>query len=375
MAFRIIQVAPSNRLGKITSLQELLVELREQHVKLNEALRQLSLQTTQSTDTALTVIRSTPTTLINAADTEVLYRDGDTISGSPDFIFNDTLKQLVLGAGSQLLIDAGTAAKPGLAFRGDPNTGIWNESGDIVTITCAGGSKYRFANSYVTFAPAGGIGQFGLGGTVGVPNAYLFGDSAGVLRVTGVSTETKFVVKAGSAQSLNLQEWQNSGGTAMLVIDKDANLIFKNAGKGLPFGSCAGDEIAFSQASMVQNTWYPISDADIVDGQLNLITHDGSGKLTVTEPGKYMATYSVSIEMSGANNHAKLGFLVNGSIVTDGKLHVHFPNANEEFSITGNAILNLADNATVEVGVMNPDPGTPTATVDHLNLTLVQVGG
>jgi hypothetical protein len=40
---RVIQVAPSNRLQRAQTVADLVVELKEQHVKLNEALRQLSL--------------------------------------------------------------------------------------------------------------------------------------------------------------------------------------------------------------------------------------------------------------------------------------------------------------------------------------------
>lgn len=210
MAFRIIQVAPSNRLGKITSLQELLVELREQHVKLNEALRQLSLQTTQSTDTALTVIRSTPTTLINANDTEVLYRSGDTIAGSTDFIFNDTLKQLVL--------QAAAAATP-------------------------------------------------------------------------------LIVKAHASQTANLQEWQNSSGTALASITPVGDVsgkgqIFATVAKTANYTVAAGDHMIKCSASggaftitLPAAASHPgrLIHIKKTDASINAVTIDGNGSELVED--------------------------------------------------------------------------------------------
>jgi hypothetical protein len=79
--------------------------------------------------------------------------------------------------------------------------------------------------------------------------------------------------------------------------------------------------------------------------------------------------------MSGANTHAKVGFLVNGSLVASGKQHMHFPTASSEQQVSATTILNLVDNAYVEVGVMNPDTGTPTIEVSHFDLMLVQIAG
>jgi hypothetical protein len=159
------------------------------------------------------------------------------------------------------------------------------------------------------------------------------------------------------------------------LVTMGGDLIFKSPGKGLLYGCASGAEINWSQASMTKDQWYAVSDANIDDGPLNSVTHDGSGKLTVTEPGVYMASYAITAEMSGANNHAKTGFLVNGSLVLFGEQHMHFPTASAEQQGAVTTLLTLADNAYVEVGVMNPDTGTPTITVDHFDLTLVQIAG
>lgn len=141
-------------------------------------------------------------------------------------------------------------------------------------------------------------------------------------------------------------------------------------------GSCNGDEINWQQASMVQNTWYAVSDTDISDGdELFRVAHDGSGKLTVELAGKYLCIYAVTAEMSSANNHLKTGFLVSGSTVAPGRHHMQFPTANAEDQCAGVAIFSLVAGAYVEIGVMNPDATTPTVTVDHTDLMLMMLGG
>lgn len=144
---------------------------------------------------------------------------------------------------------------------------------------------------------------------------------------------------------------------------------------GFPYATLYGDEINWQQASMVQNTWYAISDSDVVDAHTNLITGDGQGKLTVAYAGKYAAWYALTAEMSGADNHLKTTFLVNGSDTPQGEQHLHFPTANTEQAVSCHTILDLAAGQYVQVGVMNPESGTPTVTIDHINMSLLQVGG
>lgn len=55
---RIIQVAPSNRLQRASSIEDLKAELWEQHVKMNEALRQLSRLIDEAGDNYTTIVRN-----------------------------------------------------------------------------------------------------------------------------------------------------------------------------------------------------------------------------------------------------------------------------------------------------------------------------
>ena len=138
-------------------------------------------------------------------------------------------------------------------------------------------------------------------------------------------------------------------------------------------GSCYGNEIAWTQASAVQNTWYDVSDASMADGQLAGITHDGSGQLTVLTTGKYVADWALSGETdAGAGTHIQATFSVNGTETNDGMNHTETRGANAQIAMSGNTILDLGDGDTVNVSMRTTDAGTPDLTIDHLMLRLVK---
>ena len=156
--------------------------------------------------------------------------------------------------------------------------------------------------------------------------------------------------------------------------------IIHKSGGGLIFGSCYGNDIGWSQAA-AQNTWYNIVDADIVDGVLHNVTHDGNGKLTVTYAGMYHVSYSLSLECDTQNKHIETGIEISGSGSANaaGQQHIHLPNlaamANTEWAVSGVCILDVAASATFEIAVGTTDAGAPTLLVDHINLVITQIGG
>jgi hypothetical protein len=141
------------------------------------------------------------------------------------------------------------------------------------------------------------------------------------------------------------------------------------------YGSCWGNEIGWSQANAVQNTWYEVSDADMEDGQLLGVTHDGNGKLTVLSDGRYECFYAVAVEADALNQHVQTGFSINGTVADDGINHVETFGSSKQQAIPGCAILNLSANDTIEFAIRTTDAGTPTLEVDHLNLVVARVFG
>jgi hypothetical protein len=162
--------------------------------------------------------------------------------------------------------------------------------------------------------------------------------------------------------------------TNFVKIRSDGLMVFfGNA--GLIYGNCYGNEIGWSQANAVQNTWYDISDADMADGKLQGITHDGNGQLTVSEAGFYMADYAGSFEASAGNVHIQIAFSVNGTELNDGLNHFEAFGVSNQQTCGGHAILDLAAGDTVNVSIRTTDAGTPDLAIDHLMLRLVQIGG
>ena len=157
-------------------------------------------------------------------------------------------------------------------------------------------------------------------------------------------------------------------------ISGDIKFI-RGTGAGLIYGSCYGNEIVWTQNSAVQDTWYPISDPDMIDGQLHNVAHNGSGKLTVTYGGAYMVTYTLSGEMSANNLHLQTVLRIDGVEGVLGINHAEASKANDHMAINGCGIPLIGANGTIEVSLRTTDAGTPDIGVDHLGICIMQVGG
>ena len=140
-------------------------------------------------------------------------------------------------------------------------------------------------------------------------------------------------------------------------------------------GHCYGNEIAWAQASAVQNTWYNVSDADMVSGPLNNVAHDGNGQLTVLTAGKYNIDWSGAFEASGAGVHVQVTVSVNGTADVSATNHFQTVAATRQLPCSGFTILSLAVNDTVELAMRTTDAGTPNLGIDHLMLRVTMVGG
>ena len=143
-----------------------------------------------------------------------------------------------------------------------------------------------------------------------------------------------------------------------------------------PYGFVEGDHINWTQANAVQNTWYNISDADMVTRFLNAVAHDGSGKMTVKKAGIYQVGFNVAYEVNAANVHMELGIEVNGSGTANATgPHVHTTSkfSNQEQDSGSSALMDLAANATIEVAIRTIDAGTPNFIIDNVHLTCVMV--
>jgi hypothetical protein len=151
---------------------------------------------------------------------------------------------------------------------------------------------------------------------------------------------------------------------------------FEGAGFGLPYGSCSSDatDLAWSQVATT-DTWYDISDTGMGDGQLNLVTHDGSGKLTVAKAGTYLVNYNMGLEVSVANKHIFTAISIDGTENAQGQDHYENKAISQEFSMGSTAILALTAGQTINLSVKLSDVVGATILVDRMNITVVMVGG
>jgi hypothetical protein len=159
-----------------------------------------------------------------------------------------------------------------------------------------------------------------------------------------------------------------------LFIEADGDTYWSGDGAGIPYGAFGGDEIAWTQAGAVQNTWYEITDTDTYVHEVNEVTFTDS-ELTVLIAGRYEIIYAVSIESSIANQHLQAGIMINAGTPTRGINHVQVLGITSSVTISGVAIIDLAANDVVSLAVRTTDAGTPDITVDHIMMSLKMVGG
>lgn len=205
----------------------------------------------------------------------------------------------------------------------------------------------------------------------------LFTGSAFRIRSNATTSTDQLILRAGTnGMTFEIGTTEQAILTSGLMTQK-TDFIFEGEGNGLPYGSCYGNEITWTQASAAQNTWYNVSDTDMTDGQLNLVTHDGSGKLTISKAGRYLINYSASIACNIPNHHIEGGIEVNssGSADNSGICSWYPQTANAEGIVNSTAILDLAANATIELCIRTATAGTPTLSINHLNITATMVGG
>lgn len=166
--------------------------------------------------------------------------------------------------------------------------------------------------------------------------------------------------------STNLRiTWQKQWEPWGPIVSSDRSL--------LPFGSFKGNEINWQQAA-AQNVWYTISDADISVGTAHKMTFQNNQELLIAVAGFYMGVYYVSVECSIANKHVLTAPEVDGVELPMGKTHHEFGRANEEESWSAPFIANLTVGRKVSIGISTSDAGNPNLTVNHVGMTLVEIG-
>ena len=141
----------------------------------------------------------------------------------------------------------------------------------------------------------------------------------------------------------------------------------------LPYGSFKGNEINWQQVA-AQAVWYTVSNANITVGVAHKMTFQNNQELKINVAGFYLLNYYISVECSIANKHVLTAPEVDGVQLPMGMTHHEFGRANEEESWGGTAIINLIVDRKISIGITTGDAGNPTLTVNHIGLTLIEIG-
>lgn len=180
-----------------------------------------------------------------------------------------------------------------------------------------------------------------------------------------------FRVDAGT-DTVRMGDWD----TNYVSIDKTGDLLFVGSA-GLTYGSFWGNDIAFTSSAFGGGgTFVIVSDAGITGGETDNTSFQNNQELLIAanRGGRYKITWSIDAEVAAANKHVEAGIGINGTIQNPGRNHFEAAGANNEYALCGSAILNLAATNTVSVMVTNAD-GNDQVTVEHVNLSIMQIGG
>jgi hypothetical protein len=181
------------------------------------------------------------------------------------------------------------------------------------------------------------------------------------------------ITKLFGQDANGLTKFVQSGDDISIATDH----FYTGDGSGIAYGSFYGNEIAYSTGALVAPQYKQIADTDCEQGELNLVTYTDAGTtLTVSKAGRYLINWAIAAETGTANSHLLAGITLNSTTALQaaGRNHVEQASANKQAALSGTAILDLAANDVVGVGV-GSDVDNITVTVDHVNLTLIMVGG
>ena len=129
----------------------------------------------------------------------------------------------------------------------------------------------------------------------------------------------------------------------------------------------------WTQTNAVQNTYYLVTAAAMVEGPLLDMTTDGSGKITATYAGTYIIRMSISMENSGTAKHNEYGVSINGATPAMTQLE-YFAAASQEQHGSLTRIIALTAGQTIELAIRTIDTGTPNLIVDNLSIIVVRIG-
>jgi hypothetical protein len=137
-----------------------------------------------------------------------------------------------------------------------------------------------------------------------------------------------------------------------------------------PYGSMSGDDVSIAVTVSVATTEYAVG-AGLSAGALNGFTFANS-VLTCAVAGKYIVTWSLTLQASNNNEVVEGGIMVNTTPQNNTAGSAEDVNAGKPVCVSGSGIITLAANDLVNFYVEN-DTAAHDITVTHATLTLNRV--
>jgi len=314
-----------------------------------------------------------------AADTQVLFKDGTLVAGSADFVFNKTLKQIVLGAGVRVLLPEGTApATPTIQF-GATGTGLFTTATlpKQVHVASDGLIAARFAASGAVIGTAG-LTFSGSANTLSLNDILLSRAAAGQLLQTSAGINTSLLIRAASAQAANLQEWQNSSDVALTSVDKDG--VVRAADAGYVFTNSTAMGMYRRATNFLAFKTSGLGKLGLHEDQITLISNQNLGWAASSDPSSANETYltrAAAGQMQLGSSGTDTVLIVKAGSAQSANLHEWRNSSGTPLAVmTKDGYLNVGANQVLsarKTGWGAPT-GTPTRTAfDTTTVTLPQL--
>ncbi len=168
--------------------------------------------------------------------------------------------------------------------------------------------------------------------------------------------------------------------TTYMNISPGGDTHWVGAGSGLFYGNMDQSAGAFNVTLTTINVWVELDAAttNIVAGPLNNMTFDGDHFLKANTTGAYTVVYSLipAIDsVAGGDQHIEFQVFKNGAVTGKGETHVTFKNILRELPVASDTLLSLTAGDEISVGARNTSSSGKVISVDHLEMTMVMVGG
>lgn len=147
------------------------------------------------------------------------------------------------------------------------------------------------------------------------------------------------------------------------------------------FGICNRDlpDLPWELNDIVENTWYSISPPSVDSVDLNDVTHDGFGKLTVTKTESYYISWVLALPYEGGLDKGqfdgeRLENCVETAVKVDGELITQNQDDWSLNEVVSNwCIVNIDAGDIVDINIRSITPPISTIIMDLMYLEVIEI--